>query len=252
VDKRTFIKSVFLGSTALFISSKAFKLKASVSKKKWDGKFILPEFGFAYGAFEPYLNSHALKLHHIREHAAYTEQFNAAVRDAGLTGKTAYEILTNASKYSETIRHTGGGFLNHKLFWKMLSPAKGQQPSAELMKAFTRDFGSFDSFRENFSQAANSFPSDGWAWLIYSDNRLKITCMADNKNPIMNTASERGVPLLCLDLWKHAYSEYPGNKAAYIGAYWNVVNWDFISMRYNRNLKKGQGTKDKGQSATKA
>ncbi len=86
--------------------------------------------------------------------AAYAEQFNRIVKEAGLTGKTAYEILTNASKYSETIRNTGGGYLNHKLFWKMLAPARGQQPSKELMNAITRDFGSFDAFRENFSQAA--------------------------------------------------------------------------------------------------
>jgi Fe-Mn family superoxide dismutase len=236
VDKRTFIKSVFLGSTGLLISSRAYRLKASVSKKKWDGRFILPELGFAYSALEPHMDANFLQLHHSQEHALYTGQFNKAVKEAGLTGKTAFEILTNASKYSESIRNLGGGYLNHKLFWKMLAPARGQQPSKQLMKAFTRDFGSFDAFRENFTQAANSVPSDGWAWLIYSNNRLKITCTTQNNSPVMDTASEQGIPLLCLDLWKHSYAgTYRDDRPAYVQAFWNVVNWDFVSLRYKRN-----------------
>jgi hypothetical protein len=115
VDKRTFIKSVFLGSAGLLISARSYRLKASVYKKKWEGKFLLPELGFAYSDLEPYMDAGSLKLHHQKEHAAYTEKFNAAVKEAGLTGKTAFEILSNASKYSETIRNTAGGYLNHKL-----------------------------------------------------------------------------------------------------------------------------------------
>jgi superoxide dismutase, Fe-Mn family len=236
VDKRTFIKSVFLGSAGLFISSQAYKVKASAGKKKWDGKFILPELGFAYSALEPHMDAHSLQLHHTRHHMAYTEQFNSVVKEAGLTGKTAYEILTHASKYPENIRNTGGGYLNHKLFWKMLAPARGQQPSQELMKAIIRDFGSFDAFRENFSRAANSIPSQGWAWLIYSNNHLKITCTTGNNSPMMDTASEQGIPLLCLDLWEHAYTEtYHEDRSAYVQSFWNVVNWDFVSLRYSRN-----------------
>ena len=197
------------------------------------------------------MDAHALQLHHIRDHAAYTRQFNAAVKEAGLTGKTAFEILSGASKYSETIRNTGGGYLNHKLFWKMLSPARGQQPSRELMNSLTRDFGSFDAFRESFTQAANSVPSEGWAWLIYSNNRLKVTYTTENKSPVMDTVSEQGTPLLCLDLWKHAYTEaYRDDRSAYVQSFWNVVNWDFVSLRYSRNLKKG--TRDKGQGTSKA
>lgn len=249
MDKRTFIKSVFLGSAGLFISSRAYKLKASVSKKKWDGKFILPELGFAYNALEPHMDAHALQLHHTGDHAAYTRQFNTAVKEAGLTGKTAFEILSEASKYSENIRNTGGGYLNHKLFWKMLSPARGQQPSRELMNAITRDFGSFDTFRESFAQAAGSVPAEGWAWLIYSNNRLKVTCTNENKSPVMDTASETGTPLLCLDLWKHAYAEtYHNDMAAYVQSFWKVVNWDFVSQRYSRNLKKG--TRDWGRGTS--
>ena len=228
MDKRTFIKSVFLGGSVLFISSRAFKLKASASKKKWDGKFTLPALGFTYNALEPHMDAHSLQLHHTHHHGAYTEQFNRVVKEAGLTGKTAFEILTNASKYPETIRNTGGGYLNHKLFWKMLAPAKGQQPSKELMNAITRDFGSFDAFRESFTRSANSVPSEGWTWLIYSNSRLKITSTTGNNSPVMDTASEQGIPLLCLDLWKHAYAESHGDdRSAYISSFWNVCQLGF-------------------------
>ncbi len=251
MDKRTFIKSVFLGSTGLLISTRAYKLKASVNKKKWDGKFILPELGFAYSALEPHLDAHALQLHHSREHAAYTDRFNAAVKEAGLTGKTAFEILSDASKYSETIRNTGGGYLNHKLFWKMLAPARGQKPSRQLMTALERDFGSFDAFREKFARSANSIPSEGWAWLIYSNNRLTVTHTTENNSPVMDTAYEQGTPLLCLDLWQHAYAEtYRDDRSAYVESFWNVVNWDFVSLRYSRNLRKV--TRDKGQGTSRA
>ncbi len=240
MDKRTFIKSVFLGSTGLFLSARAYRLKASTGKKKWDGKFMLPELGFAYSDLEPHINAGSLKQHHKNEHAAYTEKFNAAVKEAGLTGKTAFEILSGASKYSETIRNTGGGYLNHKLFWKMLAPDRGQQPSGELINAFNRDFGSFDAFREKFAQEANSRSSEGWTWLIYSDRQLKISRTDGNNSPLMDTESEQGTPLLCLDLWKHAYSDlYHNDKSAYIQSFWKIVNWDFVSLRYSRNLKKG-------------
>lgn len=118
----------------------------------------------------------------------------------------------------------------------MLAPARGQQPSKELMNAIIRDFGSFDAFREDFAQAANSVSSEGWAWLIYSNNRLKVTTTTGNKSPVMDTASEQGIPLLCIDLWEHAYSEtYRKDRSAYVQSFWNVVNWDFVSLRYKRN-----------------
>jgi len=244
VDKRSFIKSVFLGSTGLFLSAGVSKLKASGSKKQWNGKFILPELGFAYSVLEPHMDAYSLELHHMRTHAAYTEKFNAAVKTAGLTGKTAYEILSGASKYSESIRNTGGGYLNHKLFWKMLAPASGQAPSKELMNALTRDFGSFDAFKDSFTQAAHSIPSEGWAWLICADHRLKVIYTTDNNSPVMDTASEQGAPILCLDVWRHAYADAGRDDlSAYIQSFWNVVNWDFVSLRYKRNHKKATSDK---------
>ena len=108
------------------------------------------------------------------------------------------------------------------------------------MTALERDFGSFDAFREKFAQSANAIPSEGWAWLIYSNNKLTITHTTENNSPVMDTAYEKGTPLLCLDLWQHAYAEtYRDDRSAYVESFWNVVNWDFVSLRYTRNLRKG-------------
>jgi superoxide dismutase, Fe-Mn family len=239
VDKRAFLKSVFLGSSALFLTGFTSKLKAARNRRKWNGEFLLPELAYAYNALEPYIDAQTMELHYSKHHAAYTDKFNAAVKEAGLTGKTAYQILSEVSKYPASIRNMGGGYFNHKLFWKMLAPAKGQQPSAELMKALIQDFGSFDGFREKFNAASKSVFGSGWTWLIAADDKLKITTTPNQDSPIMDIATDKGTPLLCLDVWEHAYYlKYQNRRPEYIDAFWNVVNWDFVSQRYTRNKNK--------------
>ena len=238
MDKRTFLKSVFLGSTGLFLTGFPYKLKAPEQEESGtENSFFLN--WFAYNALEPYMDAQTMELHHNKHHAAYTEKFNAAVKEAGLTGKTALEILSDVSKYPATIRNTGGGYLNHKLFWKMLAPAKGQQPSDELMKALNRDFGSFDAFKEKFNAASKSVFGSGWAWLIVADDKLKISTTPNQDSPIMDNVTDKGTPLLCLDVWEHAYYlKYQNRRPEYIDAFWNVVNWDFVSQRYTKNKNK--------------
>jgi Fe-Mn family superoxide dismutase len=211
----------------------ASKLKASKTRKKWNGEFVLPELPYAYDALEPYMDARTMELHHSKHHATYTDRFNAAVKEAGLTGKTAQEILADVSKYPVSVRNNGGGFFNHKLFWKMMAPAKGQQPSADLMNAIKRDFGSFEAFKEKFSAAAKSVFGSGWAWLIVADDKLKVTTTPNQDCPIMDVVAEKGTPLLCIDVWEHAYYlKYQNRRPEYIDAFWNVVNWDFVSQRY--------------------
>jgi len=238
VDKRTFLKSIFLGATGVVASGLTSKLKAAKGKKKWDGVFILPELPFAFDALEPYMDARTMEIHYTKHHAAYTDKFNAAVAAEGLTGKTAQELLKEVSKYPDSIRNNGGGYLNHKLFWKMLAPATGKTPSAELSAALSRDFGSVDSFKEKFNTAAKTVFGSGWAWLIADGDKLKITATPNQDNPIMDIASEKGMPLLCIDVWEHAYYlKNQNRRAEYIDAFWNVVNWDFVSQRYDRNKK---------------
>jgi Fe-Mn family superoxide dismutase len=233
VDKRTFLKSVFLGSAGILAAGLNSKLKAAISRKKWNGEFLLPELPYAYNALEPYIDARTMELHHSKHHAAYTDKFNAAVKEAGLTGKTAVEILKEVSKCPAAIRNNGGGYLNHKLFWKMLAPAAGQQPSKELMEALNRDFGSFDQFREKFNASAKSVFGSGWTWLVLDGEKLKITATPNQDSPIMDIVTDKGYPLLCIDVWEHAYYlKYQNRRAEYIDAFWNVINWDFVSQRY--------------------
>jgi len=241
VDKRTFIKSVFFGSTGIFLTGLASKLKAARTRKRWNGEFLLPELPYAYDALEPYIDAKTMELHYSKHHATYTDRFNAAVKESGLTGKTAHEILSQISKYPASVRNNGGGYFNHKLFWKMLAPAKGQQPSADLMNALNRDFGSFTAFKEKFSTAAKSVFGSGWAWLIVAEDKLKITTTPNQDSPIMDIVTDKGTPLLTIDVWEHAYYlKYQNRRPEYIDAFWNVVNWDFVSQRYTKSKDKKQ------------
>jgi len=236
VDKRTFLKSVFLGAAGVFASGFTTKLKAARKKKKWNGEFLLPELPYAYDALEPYIDARTMELHYSKHHAAYTEKLNAAVKEAGLTGKTALELLAEVSKYPLAIRNNGGGYLNHKLFWKMLAPATGKQPSKELLDALNKHFGSLDAFKEKFNTAAKTVFGSGWAWLVADGDILKITATPNQDSPVMDLVAEKGFPLLCIDIWEHAYYlKYQNRRAEYIDAYWNVVNWDFVSQRYVSN-----------------
>lgn len=235
MNKRTFIKSLFLGSAGFLAMGSASKLKAGRARKKWNGEFVLPELPYAYNALEPYMDARTMELHYSKHHAAYTEKFNAAVKEAGLNGKTAVEILSEVSKYSPAIRNNGGGFLNHKWFWNMLAPATGKQPSQELLDALNKDFGSLDAFKEKFSAAAKSVFGSGWAWLIADGDKLKVTTTGNQDSPIMDIAAEKGFPLLCIDVWEHAYYlKYQNRRAEFIDAFWNVANWDFVSQRYTQ------------------
>lgn len=199
---------------------------------------MLPELPYAYNALEPYIDAQTMELHHGKHHAAYTVRFNEAVAAAGLTGKSAQEILKEVSKYPAAIRNNGGGYLNHKLFWKMMAPASGKTPSNELSAAINKDFGSFDAFKEKFNTAAKSVFGSGWAWLIIDADKLKITTTSNQDNPIMDTVTEKGATLLCIDVWEHSYYlKHQNRRTDYIDAFWNVVNWDFVSQRYDRSKK---------------
>ena len=216
------------------------RVKAA-KKRKWNGEFILPELPYAYNALEPYIDAQTMELHHSKHHAAYTNNFNNAVKENGLTGKTAYEILSEVSKYGNSIRNNGGGYQNHKLFWQMLAPSIGQQPSTALNNAFTREFDTLNDFKDKFSAAARSVFGSGWAWLIITDEKkLKITTTPNQDNPVMDIVTDRGFPLLCIDVWEHAYYlKYQNRRPDYIEAFWNVVNWDFVSKRFEQFIQSG-------------
>ncbi|MFO7658505.1 MAG: superoxide dismutase [Bacteroidales bacterium] len=195
-------------------------------------KFELPKIEYAYDALEPHVDAKTMEIHHTKHHAAYTNNLNAALEGTEHEGKKIEELLSSISKLPAAIRNNGGGFFNHNLFWKVMSPKGGGQPVGDLKNAIDRYFGSFEKFRELFSNAATTRFGSGWAWLVVSNGELKVTSTPNQDNPLMDVADVKGTPILGLDVWEHAYYlKYQNRRPEYISAFWNIVNWDEVARR---------------------
>ena len=192
--------------------------------------FELPKLDYAYNALEPHIDARTMEIHHSKHHAGYTNNLNAAIDGTDLAGKSIEDILADVSKHSVAVRNNGGGFFNHNLFWKVLSPNGGGIPTGEVLQAVEKNFGSFDAFKDQFSKAAATRFGSGWAWLVkQSDGSLVITSTANQDNPLMDISEVKGTPVLALDVWEHAYYlKYQNLRPDYISAFWNVVNWDEV------------------------
>jgi len=195
--------------------------------------FTLPDLPFAHDALEPNMDKATLEIHHGKHHAAYTAKFNAAIEGTELENKSAEEIFAKISKHSSAVRNNGGGYWNHCMFWEMLSPNGGGEPTGELANDINATFGSFENFKTEFSNAAATQFGSGWAWLILADGKLKITQSANQENPLMDDFKDQGTPIMVIDVWEHAYYlHYQNRRPDFIAAFWNMVNWDNISKRY--------------------
>lgn len=199
--------------------------------------FKLPDLPYAYDALEPHIDARTMEIHHTKHHAGYTNNLNNAIAGTELEKMKIEDILANVSKHSTAVRNNGGGYWNHKLFWEIMSPDGGGQPSERMNihKAITRDFGSFDKFKEEFSNAAGTRFGSGWAWLcVDKKDKLFITSTPNQDNPLMDLAEKKGTPILGLDVWEHAYYlNYQNRRPDYISAFWNVINWDQVTKNYN-------------------
>lgn len=195
--------------------------------------FELPKLNYSYDALEPYIDARTMEIHHTKHHGGYTSKLNAAIEGTELEGKSIEEILGNISKYSAAVRNNGGGFYNHNLFWEVMAPNAGGQPTGELADAINKFFGSFDKFKEEFSNAAATRFGSGWAWLIEKDGKLLVTSTPNQDNPLMDISEVKGNPILGLDVWEHAYYlKYQNLRPDYISAFWNVVNWEEVAKRF--------------------
>ena len=196
--------------------------------------FELPALDYAFNALEPHIDARTMVIHHGKHHQAYVTNLNNALKDnAAALSSGLEEIIRNISKYSPAVRNNGGGHWNHSMFWKVMSPNGGGTPGGDLGTAITATFGSFDAMREQFNQAAATRFGSGWAWLIVHDGKLVITSTPNQDNPLMDIAEVKGTPILGLDVWEHAYYlHYQNRRPDYIGAWWNVVNWEEVSRRY--------------------
>ncbi|UYY97313.1 superoxide dismutase SodA [Peribacillus frigoritolerans] len=197
--------------------------------------FELPQLPYAYDALEPHIDKETMNIHHTKHHNTYVTNLNNALEgNQELLSKSVEEIVANLDAVPEAVRtavrNNGGGHANHTLFWEILSPNGGGQPTGELAEAITSKFGSFDSFKEEFAKAATTRFGSGWAWLAVNNGELEVTSTPNQDNPL----SEGKTPLLGLDVWEHAYYlNYQNRRPEYINSFWNVVNWDEVAKRYS-------------------
>ena len=194
--------------------------------------FELPQLPYAYDALEPYIDARTMEIHHSKHHAGYTNKLNAAIEGTPMADMSIIEIL-QSENLSDAVRNNGGGFYNHDLFWKVMSPNGGGEPTGELAAAIEKDFGSFEKFKEEFAAAAATQFGSGWAWLAKSGDDLVIYTTANQDNPLMTDLEVTGTPIMGIDVWEHAYYlNYQNKRPDYIAAFWNVVNWEEVAKRF--------------------
>ena len=223
-----------LGSTGLHAAGAGKKAAAS-SMGMTSQPFTLPKLAYAYDALEPHIDAKTMEIHHSKHHQAYITNANNALKDqASLQRKSAEEILGSLASVPEsvrtTLRNNVGGHVNHAFFWKVIGPKGGGTPKGAMADAITKGFGSFDTFKTQFADAAGKRFGSGWAWLVAKDGKLAITSTANQDSPL----SDGATPLLGIDVWEHAYYlKYQNRRADYVTAFWNVVQWDQIAANFS-------------------
>ncbi|MEO5666776.1 MAG: superoxide dismutase [Bdellovibrionota bacterium] len=195
--------------------------------------FELPKLPYDYKALEPHIDAQTMEIHHSKHHNAYVTNLNKALEGGDLTNKSIEELMGMISKLPVAVRNNGGGHYNHSLFWQVMKPNGGGKPTGAVAQGIDAAFGNFDAFKEKFNTAAATRFGSGWAWLIAKpDGKLEVTSTPNQDNPLMDLAEVKGTPLLGLDVWEHAYYlKYQNKRPDYVGAWWNVVNWDEVNKR---------------------
>ncbi|WP_445490403.1 superoxide dismutase [Niallia sp. 03133] len=196
--------------------------------------FTLPQLPYAYDALEPHIDKETMNIHHTKHHNTYVTNLNNALAgNTELLSKTVEEVVSNLDAVPEAartaVRNNGGGHANHSLFWEVISPEGGGEPTGDLASAIDSKFGSFENFKEEFSKAATTRFGSGWAWLAVNNGELEVTSTPNQDSPLM----EGKTPILGLDVWEHAYYlNYQNRRPEYINAFFNVINWEEVSKRY--------------------
>lgn len=195
--------------------------------------FELPNLPYAHDALEPHIDTQTMEIHHGKHHNGYTTKLNAAIEGTDMANMSIEDILANVGD-NAAVRNNGGGYYNHCLFWEVMSPNGGGQPSGELADAINAAYGSFDGFKDAFSTAAATRFGSGWAWLcVHAGGKVEVCSSANQDNPLMPGIGCGGTPILGLDVWEHAYYlKYQNRRPDYVAAFFNVINWDEVSRRY--------------------
>ena len=195
--------------------------------------FTLPPLPYSHDALEPHIDTKTMEIHHGKHHQAYVDNLNKAISGTAHENKSLEELIENAGTISPAVRNNGGGHWNHTFFWNSLGKNNGAQPSGKLAEGINEAFGSFDEFKTKFVQAGIARFGSGWVWLIVKkDGKLDITSTPNQDNPMMDVAETKGVPLLGVDVWEHAYYlKYQNKRPDYLAAIWNVVDWKKVEER---------------------
>ena len=199
--------------------------------------FELPKLGYAYDALEPNIDTRTMEIHHSKHHNGYTTKLNGAIAGTDLEGKSIEDILNTLDMSNGAVRNNGGGFYNHSLFWTVMNPDNKGELSGDLKNAIIEAFGSFDAFKDTFSNAAATQFGSGWAWLcVLPGGKVEVCSTPNQDNPLMPGVTCGGTPILGLDVWEHAYYlNYQNRRPDYINAFFNVINWNEVASRYEAN-----------------
>ncbi|MGB4206007.1 MAG: superoxide dismutase [Bacteroidales bacterium] len=198
-----------------------------------------PPLPYAFNALEPYIDQMTMEIHYERHHKAYFNNYRKAIEGTEMERLTLEQLFASMSKYPVALRNNGGGHYNHVLFWAVMSPYGGGEPKGKLAEAIKSSFGSFQEFKNLFEEAARTRFGSGWAWLsVEKGGKLFVSSTANQDNPLMDVVDKKGVPILGLDVWEHAYYlKYQNLRGDYISNFWNIVNWDEVSRRYEKAIK---------------
>ncbi|CAH0994055.1 Superoxide dismutase [Mn] [Emticicia aquatica] len=234
MNRKDFIKA-FIGSAFAFKLSDTFASKAPF----FEGMHTLAPLPYANDALEPHIDKLTMEIHHDRHHKAYVDNLNKVIAGTDMEKLSIDQLLKDISKYPTAVRNNGGGHWNHTFFWQIMGPNAGGVPSGKLAEAITATFGSFDNLKTEFTKAATTRFGSGWAWLMVTpDKKLKIVSTANQDNPLMDIAADKGTPVLALDVWEHAYYlKYQNKRADYVAAFWNVVNWSKVNENFEAAMK---------------
>jgi Fe-Mn family superoxide dismutase len=230
MERRKFIKDVT--KTGILVSAAGtFPLASFAGHKTSFDQAPLP---YDYAALEPMIDAKTMEIHYTKHAAAYSTNLKDAAKAEGVIDPTPLEdLLVRISKYSAKMRNNGGGHFNHEMFWRCMKPNGGGNPSGKLLDLITRDFGSFEAMKTQFTDAGKNRFGSGWAWLyVDGSKKLKIGSTPNQDNPLMDISDIKGIPVLGLDVWEHAYYlKYQNKRADYIENWWKLVNWEYVHQR---------------------
>ncbi|MDP1803218.1 MAG: superoxide dismutase [Bacteroidota bacterium] len=201
--------------------------------------FELPKLNYPNNALEPHIDARTMEIHHDKHHQAYVTNLNNAIAGTEMEKMSIEDICKNISKYPMAVRNNGGGHYNHTLFWEIMGPKSGGVPTNEVGKAIEAELGGFEKFKADFTQAGITRFGSGWAWLcVKADGKLCVCSTPNQDNPLMDIAECKGTPILGMDVWEHAYYlDYQNRRPDYIGAFFNVINWNKVNELYLKAKK---------------